>query len=109
MGDVPGFGESRARVLQMCLNPLEQNNDIITSGVTEQTAHKVTWENTEGVWAEKKEARLVCGRTFHQKLFVESHKDWRWHWQVFLSLGLSRNLSVGGRSSSELAGPLEAT
>lgn len=54
MGDVPGFGESRARVLQMCLNPLEQNNDIITSGVTEQTAHKVTWENMEGVWVEKK-------------------------------------------------------
>lgn len=54
MGDVPGFGESRARVLQMCLNPLEQNNDIITSGVTEQTAHKVTWENMEGVWVEKR-------------------------------------------------------
>lgn len=54
MGDVPGFGESRARVLQMCLNPLEQNNDIITSGVTEQTAHKVTWENMEGVWVGKK-------------------------------------------------------
>ncbi len=109
MGDVPGFGESCARVLQMCLNPLEQNNDIITSGVTEQTAHKVTWENMEGVWAEKKEARLVRGRTFHQKLFVGSHKDWHWHRQVFLSLCHFRNLSLGGRTSSEFAGPLEAT
>lgn len=54
MGDVPGLGESRARELQMCLNPLEQNNDIITSGVTEQTAHKVTWENMQGAWEEKK-------------------------------------------------------
>lgn len=34
----------------MCSNPLEQNNDIITGGVTEQTARKVTWENTERVW-----------------------------------------------------------
>lgn len=50
---MPGLGESRARELQMCLNPLEQNNDIITSGVTEQTAHKVTWENMQGVWEEK--------------------------------------------------------
>lgn len=28
----------------MCQSPLEQNNDIITIGVTDQTAHKVTWE-----------------------------------------------------------------
>lgn len=67
MGDVPGFGGSRARVLQMCLNPLEQNNDIITSGVSEQTAHKVTWENMEGVWAEKKEGPSSPWKNFPSK------------------------------------------